>query len=252
MALSIVCLLLFSHVSNAFIVTTLAPPSTLSASRVAEVFRLFQTSSASNHDEENNNDNFSRRSVLQSTVALAATVVVSSVVPPAQARLEAVNRPELLPTEKDLNVIQIEKFLTSGQAKRMDALLTNLEKDTGFRLRVLCQNYPETPGLAIRDYWSLGKEDQKDDKYVVLVVDQFNGKGNVLNFNVGEGVKLNLPNIFWTRLQGKYGNTFFVKENGIDLAIVNAVESIAGCLRSTDQFCVDVPDQGVSMKSLGF
>ena len=46
---------------------------------------------------------------------------------------------------------------------------------------------------------------QKDDKYVVLVVDEFGGKGNVLNFNVGEGVKLALPNIFWTRLQGKYG-----------------------------------------------
>ncbi len=41
-------------------------------------------------------------------------------------------------------------------------------------------------GLAIRDYWSLGKEDQKDDKYIVLVVDQFGGKGNILNFNVGD------------------------------------------------------------------
>ena len=41
-------------------------------------------------------------------------------------------------------------------------------------------------GLAIRDYWSLGKEGQKDDKYIVLVVDQFGGRGNVLNFNVGE------------------------------------------------------------------
>ena len=41
-------------------------------------------------------------------------------------------------------------------------------------------------GLAIRDYWSLGKEDQKDDKYIVLVVDQFGGRGNILNFNVGD------------------------------------------------------------------
>lgn len=41
-------------------------------------------------------------------------------------------------------------------------------------------------GLAIRDYWSLGKDDQKDDKYIVLVVDQFGGKGNILNFNVGD------------------------------------------------------------------
>jgi TPM domain len=105
---------------------------------------------------------------------------------PAVARLESVNRPDLLPSEKGLNVIQTEKFLTTGQAKRMNDMLANLEKDTGFRVKVLCQNYPNTPGLAIRDYWSLGKEEQKDDKYVVLVVDQFGGRGNSLNFNVGD------------------------------------------------------------------
>jgi hypothetical protein len=40
---------------------------------------------------------------------------------------------------------------------------------------------------------------------VVLVVDEFGGKGNVLNFNVGDGLTFALPNIFWTRLQSKYG-----------------------------------------------
>lgn len=64
---------------------------------------------------------------------------------------------------------------------------------------------PACYSLAIRDYWDLGKEGQKDDKYVVLVVDEFGGKGNVLNFNVGEGVKFALPNVFWTRLTSKYG-----------------------------------------------
>ena len=137
----------------------------------------------------------SRRQLLTSTVSGA--LVVSTVFGqslPAFARLEGVNKPELLPSEKGLNVIQTEKFLTSGQAKRMDQLLSNLERDTGYRLRVLCQAYPNTPGLAIRDYWDLGKEGQKDDKYIVLVVDQFGGKGNVLNFNVGDGVKFALPN----------------------------------------------------------
>ena len=76
----------------------------------------------------------------------------------ASARLEAVNRPDLLPKEDGLNVIQVEKFLTSGQARRLDNLLSALERDTGFRVRVLCQSYPNTPGLAIRDYWDLGKE----------------------------------------------------------------------------------------------
>ena len=128
------------------------------------------------------NSDISRRDAFITVVAVAtAAVTTTSIgVMPAMARLEPVNRPDLLPKERGLNVIQTEKFLTSGQARRLNDLLTSLEKDTGFRVRVLCQSYPNTPGLAIRDYWDLGKEDQKDDKYIVLVVDQFGGKGNVL------------------------------------------------------------------------
>jgi hypothetical protein len=101
-------------------------------------------------------EGMTRRSSLLSFAA--ASVLLSQAPQPAFARLESVNRPDLLPAEKGLNVIQVEKFLTSGQAKRMDGMLTSLEKETGFRVRVLCQNYPNTPGLAIRDYWDLAKE----------------------------------------------------------------------------------------------
>jgi hypothetical protein len=150
----------------------------------------------------------SRRGVLEKTlsvVAASSLLVLTPNVSPALARLEAVNRPDLLPPITT-NVIQTEKFLTPGQARRMNDLLIALERDTGFRLRVLCQAYPNTPGLAIKEYWSVGGIDgQKDDKYIVLVVDQFGGKSNILNFNVGDGVKFALPNIFWTRLSAKYG-----------------------------------------------
>jgi hypothetical protein len=89
-----------------------------------------------------------RRDLFVRTVQLAtAAATLSPLV--AQARLESVNRPDLLPREAGLNVIQIEKFLTTGQAKRMDELLKALERDTGFRVRVLCQAYPMTPGLAM-------------------------------------------------------------------------------------------------------
>lgn len=153
------------------------------------------------------NHNPSRRSILQTSALVSLSSITGLIMNPnvSEARLEAVNRPDLLPTTSDEVIIQTEKFLTTGQAKRMSDLIRALERDTGFRLRVLCQAYPNTPGLAIRDYWSLGKDDQKDDKYIVLVVDQFGGKGNVLNFNVGDGVKFALPNVFWTRLSGKYG-----------------------------------------------
>mmetsp|Transcript_23409 Transcript_23409/g.32809 ORF Transcript_23409/g.32809 Transcript_23409/m.32809 type:complete len:240 (+) Transcript_23409:105-824(+) len=218
----------------------------------------FSTPVVTQHKQQNSAlySTSDRRNFISGTMGVAAASVAAGVVVsspmPAMARLEAVNRPDLLPSESGLNVIQVEKFLTSGQARRMNDLLANLERDTGYRVRVLCQSYPNTPGLAIRDYWDLGKEGQKDDKYIVLVVDQFGGKGNALNFNVGEGVKFALPNVFWTRLQGKYGSTFYVKENGIDLSIQNAIEAIATCLRSEEQYCVNVPEAMPSMKSLGF
>ena len=67
-----------------------------------------------------------------------------------------------------------------------------------------------------------------------------------------QGVKLSLPNVFWTRLSGKYGTTFFVRDNGVDVAVENAIEAIVSCLRSEDGFCNSPPEQGQSMKSLGF
>ena len=163
-------------------------------------------------------------------------------------------------------MIDLERFLTSGQATRLDKQLAKLEADTGVKLRVLCQAYPNTPGLAIKDYWKL------DDQSIVLVADKGNrGASNLLviaparhdpltpvrttracinhsrvararsrqNFNVGEGLKGALPNVFWTRLQSALGNKFYVKENGEDQAITRAVDAIDECLRAG--YCVDVP-----------
>jgi len=158
----------------------------------------------------------------------------------ATARPEGVNKPELLPSYQT-NVIDLQRFLTSGQVKSMDKQLADLEKATGIKLRVLCQSYPNTPGMAIKDYWSL------DDRSIVMVVDKGQSKGggtaNILNFNVADGIKLSLPNQFWTRLQSTFGNNFFVRDNGEDVAITRAVDTIDYCLRDELAYCVDVPMQ---------
>ena len=36
--------------------------------------------------------------------------------------------------------------------------------------------------------------------------------GNLLNFNVGASVDIDVPRSFWGRLEGKYGNMFYWKE----------------------------------------
>jgi len=226
---------------------------TLSKSKQRRGFALERsTTTSSSSDIAECSVGAERRDVVKFASTLAITGAAGLLGNPStsEARLEAVNRPDLLPEEPGKNVIQIEKFLTNGQAKRLDEKLKKLEEATGFRVRVLCQKYPQTPGLAVRDYWDLGKEDSKDDKFVVLVVDQFGGKGNILNFNVGEGVKFALPNVFWTRLQGKYGSIFFVKENGIDAAIESAIDAVYTCLRSEDAYCVNVPDPAYDLQLL--
>lgn len=37
-------------------------------------------------------------------------------------------------------------MLVAPQEKKIQAEVASLERDTGFKLRVLAQNYPETPG----------------------------------------------------------------------------------------------------------
>ncbi|KAI3791908.1 hypothetical protein L2E82_05774 [Cichorium intybus] len=152
--------------------------------------------------------------------ALALAVTLSGV-GNAEAKV-GVNKPELLP--KDFTtVIDVAGFLSDGQEKRLAKEIDSIEKDTGFKLRVLAQNYPDTPGLAIKDFW------QVDDRTIVFVADPT--FGNILNFNVGESVDLDIPRSFWSRLAGKYGNMFYWKEKGEDASVEAAVMAISSCLR---------------------
>uniref|UniRef100_A0A0E0I1M1 TPM domain-containing protein n=1 Tax=Oryza nivara TaxID=4536 RepID=A0A0E0I1M1_ORYNI len=133
-----------------------------------------------------------------------------------------VNKPELLPKEFT-TVIDVAGFLSPGQENRLRQEIEDLEKDTGYKLRVLAQNYPDTPGLAIKDFW------QVDDQTIVFVADPT--FGNIINFNVGALVDLDIPRSFWSRVSGKYGNMFFWKEKGEDASIEAAVMAVSRCLR---------------------
>lgn len=179
-----------------------------------------------------------RRSAGQRIAAAVASLTPFAVV----ARPEGVNKPELLPTTlvdgRRPNVIDVKvNFLTKGEQKRLDVLAAKTEKASGFKIRVLCQSYPETPGLAIKDYWKV------DDKTVVLIADKgLKGTSNILNFNVGDGLADVLPTPFWTRLQGRFGTSRYWRDKGEDVAITNAVEAIAYCLQQEDG-CTDPPSR---------
>lgn len=138
------------------------------------------------------------------------------------AHREGVNRPELLPSQFT-TVIDLEKFLATGEVRRLRQQINDLETRTGWKLRILTQRFPQTPGLAIRDYWGV------DESTIVMVADYFGGN-QLLKFNVGSKVDALLPTRFWSQLSANLGNKFYVNKHGESGAIITAVDNIRVCL----------------------
>ena len=137
---------------------------------------------------------------------------------PAAAR--AYDNPELLPNTPT-PVVDLAKTLTDIQEENLVKQLEKFEADTGWKLRVLTQ-YDRTPGRAVIKFWGL------DDKSILLVADSRGG--NILSFSVGDAVYELLPRTFWIELQARFGNLYFVRDEGEDQAILQALESVEGCL----------------------
>ncbi len=137
------------------------------------------------------------------------------------APLVSYNAPELLP-DQPTTVIDLARALTSVQEGKLAKELEEFEAETGWKLRVLTQ-VDRTPGIAVKEFWGL------DEKSVLLVADSRGG--NLLNFNVGRALYQFLPRTFWVELQTRYGNQFFVRDNGEDQSILQSLSSIETCLR---------------------
>jgi hypothetical protein len=133
----------------------------------------------------------------------------------------AYDNPDLLPKEPT-SIIDLADSLTSFQEDSLESRINQFEQETGWKLRVLTQ-FDRTPGRAVKDFWHL------DEKSVLLVADPRGG--NLLNFNVGDALYEFLPRTYWVELQTRYGNQFFVRDNGEDMSILRSLESIETCLR---------------------
>ncbi|MGL5080651.1 MAG: TPM domain-containing protein [Microcoleaceae cyanobacterium] len=132
----------------------------------------------------------------------------------------AFDNPELLP-EVQTAVVDLAEILTGTQEHALSQELEAFEQETGWRLRVLTQ-FDQTPGRAVKDYWDL------NNKSVLLVADQRGG--NILNFNVGRELYALLSRTFWVELQTRYGNQFFVRDNGEDQSIIQSLNAVKFCL----------------------
>ena len=133
----------------------------------------------------------------------------------------AVNNPELLP-DVETPVVDLANFLPQGQEESLITNLEDFEAETGWKMRVLTQ-YDRSPGRAVKKFWGL------DDKSILLVAD---GRGgNLLAFSIGDNVYELLPRNFWIELQTRFGNMYYIREHGENNAIVEALETVKGCLR---------------------
>jgi energy-converting hydrogenase Eha subunit A len=151
-------------------------------------------------------------------VAAALFILLSWIVAPTAS---AYDNPDLLP-DHATPVIDLAESLTSFQREALEKDLSNFETETGWKLRVLTQ-FDRTPGRAVKEFWGL------DNHSVMLVADPRGG--NLLNFSVGDDLFELMPRTFWIELQTRYGNQFFVRDNGEDASILGALESIKSCLR---------------------
>jgi hypothetical protein len=156
------------------------------------------------------------RRLLGSAIALILSISVWSIAPAAQA----FDNPDLLP-KVQTPIIDLAKTFTAIQEDKLVADFATFEADTGWKFRVLTQ-YDRTPGRAVSKYWGL------DDKSVLVVADTRGG--NILNFHVGDDVYKLMPRNFWIELQTRFGNMYYVRENGEDNAIIDALAAVKTCL----------------------
>ncbi|MEI6429994.1 MAG: TPM domain-containing protein [Pseudanabaena sp. ELA607] len=155
-----------------------------------------------------------------SIIVTFSLILLTAFSPNLTAPAYAYDAPELLPPDYS-NVIDLGRFLADNQEAELDKQLTEFESRTGWKLRVLTQ-VDRTPGRAVKDFWGL------NDHSIMLVADA-RGR-NLLNFSVGDDVYNLLPRTFWIELQSRYGNQFYVRDQGHDQSILAAIDAIETCL----------------------
>eukprot|EP00667_Euglena_gracilis_P016356 EG_transcript_17105 len=169
------------------------------------------------------------------TLAAAASALVAARAGGAQAQAEGDNdldAASLLPPGPPMNVVDKVQLLTNSQMKEATRLIDGVEARYGVKLRVLIQKSPLPPGRrrrwaallseAVSEYW------QADRNTVILIVDD--SFPNLLHFIADEKLPVGpsywRPGRFWIHLASDYGTLKYVRENGEDQAVLNALRAI--------------------------
>lgn len=174
--------------------------------------------------ETKESDTFKKRLSGMAVAMLASACIGGS----SLAALE----PELL-LDPNYPLLDLAKVIPAGPEEKLAAELNDLEQRSGWRVRLLTRNGGQQgpSGEEIRTAW------QFDPKTAIVICDPTSP--NILQFKAGDEVARLLKRGFFIELQSRFGNIFFVRQEGEDVAVLSAVGAISSCLEQGG--CAVVP-----------
>ena len=123
-------------------------------------------------------------------------------------------------------IVDYARVLPKGIIESKQTLLRDLERDTGYKVRLLSRygtGERGPTGEEVRRGWGV------DEKTILMVVDPTSP--NIMAFSFGLEVQKVLPRPFFTELQSRFGNLFYIRENGEAKAVVETLDTLDTCLR---------------------
>lgn len=159
--------------------------------------------------------------------------------------------PTTLPSVKGLNVLDYGSVFTKSpeDLKKLNNSIEEVEASTGWRVRIVTGDGPGGFGSSMPEQNDLYKYfGTRDRKLVVLTCDEF--KGNVLElYNDYSTLSPLMPKSVVQEVRGRYGNKYFVDEEGLEEAVFQAANVVTTCLGKPDG-CKFVP--GLSQQQREF
>lgn len=136
------------------------------------------------------------------------------------------------------------KLIATEKRATLSQELLNFESEKGWRVRVYTNNGPEErpKDVPVRAAW------RPDDKTVVIDFDPTSP--NIISYYyIGQSALQQLHRPFWIELQSRFGNLYYIREEGEQAAVLNSVGAVVECLGRSGG-CYVVP--GLPSEQYGF
>ena len=231
-----------------------SPRATFAASFAASVVALHGANPVALADAETASEPASVSSA--SAVSIASFVDVDAAPAPSVTSSTPSSRrssssdllpsdPTSTPSEPGEVILDYGRVFAPERADALRATIADLEARTGWRVRVVTGYGPTSTSMPAPNdlyrYW------RADRKTVILAANAFNG--NVLEFyDDSQALKNIIPKSVFQEIRGRFGNKYFVDEEGVEAATTRAAETVVDCLSRGG--CAFVP--GVSMQQREF